>query len=237
MFLPSFAQPIHIVSLRMPDTARGGKGGKGGKVLPPTANSLDTRDLTSMVTSKGSKPPVQKQVKKEEGIAAKITGVVRPPKIAGGMAANKGDSRDGSEHQVDVAILQDIVIAAANAAASAAAAAASEAVVHSFCRAYNLPPPVLHETLGGNAHAVPHTPPEASPARSRAPSPLRMSSTKMCSMNEQWKCNNHAIRGKAGWLKSRSGWKQLCPECMVVVREQQSSAVGEAAWASDESDG
>ena len=221
----------------MPDTARGGKGAKGGKVLPPTANSLDTRDLTSMVTSKGGKPPVQKQVKKEEGIAAKITGVVRPPKIAGGMAANKGDSSDGSEHQVDVAVLQDIVVAAANAAASAAAAAVSEAVVHSFCRAYNLPPPVLHETLGGNAHAVPHTPPEASPARSRAPSPLRMSSTKMCSMNEQWKCNNHAIRGKAGWLKSRSGWKQLCPECMVVVREQQSSAVGEAAWASDESDG
>ena len=162
------------------------------------------------------------------------------------MAANKGDSRDGHEQQPDVAMLQEIVMAAASAAASAAAAAASEAVVHSMCRAYNMTPPVMTSgiavdfhggvSLHGNANAVPHTPNEASPVRSRAPSPVRLSSTTMFSMNEQWMCGNYSISGDAGWHRTRSGWKKLCPTCLGMVKDQQSGAVSGAAWASDDSD-
>ena len=162
------------------------------------------------------------------------------------MAANKGDSRDGHEQQPDVAMLQEIVMAAAGAAASAAAAAASEAVVLTMCRAYNMTPPVMTSgiavdfhggvSLHGNADAVPNTPKEASPVRSRAPSPVRLSTTTMCFMNDQWKCGSYAISGEAGWHKSRSGWKKLCPTCLGMVKEQQTGAGSGAPWAGEDSD-
>ena len=246
MFLTSSAQRIHILSLTMPDTARGGKGTKGGKVVSTTANCLDSRDLNSMVSPKGAKHPVKKEVKKEEGTAPKMIGAVRPPKIPGGMAANKGEAADAAQQQLDVAMFQEIVMAAAGAAASAAAAAASEAVVLSMCRAYDMTPPVTTSgiavdfhgcvSLHGNADAVPNTPKEASPVRSRAPSPVRLSTTTMCFMNDQWNCGSYAIKRDAGWHRSRAGWKKLCPTCLGQVKEQQTGAGSGPPWAGEDRD-
>ena len=114
------------------------------------------------------------------------------------------------------------------AASAAASRAAAEAVIGVLNRAYNIPLTTVTTTA------------EQDPASSDAAEvvtgvyiPLTTVSTTAeqdllelpltdCTMNEKWKCGNKALKGKEGWIHTKSGgWRHVCQQCKQHLEYQQ----------------
>ena len=106
------------------------------------------------------------------------------------------------------------------AAANAAASAAAEAVVASLSRAYGLSPPEYGRPVDTENFVAQS--PTGSGNNDDGQSQL---SDKMCDMDTKWNCGNRALKGKNGWVWSKTGGhRKVCMECKKNLEWQQSGA-------------